>query len=443
MQQKRAQMANMTQSAHRASLPLVETNECSCTRPNPNDPCSHVLPIYYFTEPSADEPNPRYPCGACNKNVSERSKAIQCDSCNYWNHIRCDEITPYSYEKLLKLPQAKRDKIIHYCKKCKEDNFPFQKLSDDEFITSIIKNLDYNEDLNLRITPPNEIKRLFTDFSSSNDDDPVVINCDYYDTTTRIPNLKGQNLSMFHMNIASLGLHKEELIAALSLLEVNFDIIALTETKIIKDIEPIYDVRLPGYKEYLTPTETTKGGVIIYIKEEIDVKRRTDIELSMYEAGKMESVFLEILNDKKKNTIIGCIYRHPTMDVKSFNEKYFNNVISKITTEKKICYLAGDFNIDLLQSDSNALIKDFFDTLTTNLFVPHITLPTRITNRSQTLIDNIFSNNPEFDQCTGGNFTFSISDHLAQFLIIPSSDKKIPRVHNIKIRDTKNYSQNW
>ena len=71
------------------------------------------------------------------------------------------------------------------------------------------------------------------------------------------------------------------------------------------------------------------------------------------------------------------------MDTNSFNEKYLNDAISKLTEEKKICYLAGDFNIDLLKSDTDNLTKDFFDTLTTNLFVPHITLPTRITNRSQ------------------------------------------------------------
>ncbi len=130
----------------------------------------------------------------------------------------------------------------------------------------------------------------------------------------------------------------------------------------------------------------------------------------MYEAGQLESVLIEILNEKKKNEIYGCIYRHPTMDVKSFNEKYFNEVISKITDEKKVCYLAGDFNIDLLKSETIPDTKDFYDSLTSNLFVPHITLPTRITNRSQTLIDNIFSNNPEFENCTSGNFTFSISD---------------------------------
>ncbi len=124
----------------------------------------------------------------------------------------------------------------------------------------------------------------------------------------------------------------------------------------------------------------------------------------MYEAGQLESVLIEILNEKKKNEIYGCIYRHPTMDVKSFNEKYFNEVISKITDEKKVCYLAGDFNIDLLKSETNPDTKDFFDSLTSNLFVPHITLPTRITNRSQTLIDNIFSNNPEFEPQSGPLF---------------------------------------
>ena len=43
--------------------------------------------------------------------------------------------------------------------------------------------------------------------------------------------------------------HKEELETALSLLEVDFDIIAITETKIIKDIKPTYDVKLKGYDE--------------------------------------------------------------------------------------------------------------------------------------------------------------------------------------------------
>ena len=52
---------------------------------------------------------------------------------------------------------------------------------------------------------------------------------------------------MIHINIASLGLHKEELVAAISLTQLEFDIIAVSETKIIKNINPIYDITLPGY----------------------------------------------------------------------------------------------------------------------------------------------------------------------------------------------------
>ena len=179
----------------------------------------------------------------------------------------------------------------------------------------------------------------------------MTINCDYYDATTPIPNTNRPNCSMFHLNIASLGAHKDELTAAISLTNTEFDIIAISETKIIKGQTPTYDITLPGYKEYSTPTESTKGGVIIYIKNAINVKRRTDLESKMYEPGNLESVFLEIMNDKKKNEIFGCIYRHPTMDIKTFNDKYFNEVITKITDEKKTCYLTGDFNIDHLKSE--------------------------------------------------------------------------------------------
>ena len=76
-------------------------------------------------------------------------------------------------------------------------------------------------------------------------------------------------------------------------------------------------------------------------------------------------------------------------------------------------------------------IGEYYDILTSHLFVPHITLPTRITSSSKTLIDNIFSNDPDFSTGVSGNFTFSISDHLPQFLILPGEMKAPPSKHNI------------
>ena len=65
-----------------------------------------------------------------------------------------------------------------------------------------------------------------------------------------------------------------------------------------------------------------QGGVIVYLKDSIDFKRRIDLEQKVYESGNLESVFLEIMNGNKKNDIFRCIYRHPAMDIKSFNQKY-------------------------------------------------------------------------------------------------------------------------
>ena len=93
-------------------------------------------------------------------------------------------------------------------------------------------------------------------------DDPSPINCDYYDLTSHIP-ISNCNHSMFHLNLASLALHKEELSTILSCLDFEFDVIAVTESKIRSGIEPNYDLSLPGYSHFQTPTESEKGGVII------------------------------------------------------------------------------------------------------------------------------------------------------------------------------------
>ena len=62
---------------------------------------------------------------------------------------------------------------------------------------------------------------------------------------------------------------------------------------------------------------------------------------------------------------------------------------------------------------------------------PQITIPTRLTSRSSTLIDNIFTNTVN-ESLLSGNLTFSISDHLVQFLIYPeltinNKEKKKPQ----------------
>lgn len=51
----------------------------------------------------------------------------------------------------------------------------------------------------------------------------------------------------------------------------------------------------------------------------------------------------------------------------------------------------GDFNIDLLQSETCDIANKFSEQLFTSCFYPIITKPTRITEHTATPIDNIFT----------------------------------------------------
>ena len=132
----------------------------------------------------------------------------------------------------------------------------------------------------------------------------------------------------------------------------------------------------------------------------------------------METVFIEISKDQlqiDKNILIGVIYRPPATDVRSFNAK-LNVYLYKIRKENKICYLLGDFNINLLNHDTHNLTGEFYDLMTSNSFLPLITRPTRITATSATLIDNIFSN--YLENCSHsmqGLMVTDISDHYPIF----------------------------
>ena len=52
---------------------------------------------------------------------------------------------------------------------------------------------------------------------------------------------------------------------------------------------------------------------------------------------------------KKQNVLIGCIYRHPSMNQEELKKYYLNNLLEKSAMEKKTIFLPSDFNINLLE----------------------------------------------------------------------------------------------
>ena len=139
--------------------------------------------------------------------------------------------------------------------------------------------------------------------------------------------------------------------------------------------------------------------------------------------GQLESTFIEIDQKKGKNIICGCIYGHHSMSVFDFNENYLSSLLDKISKENKKSILMGDFNINLLDLDRKTNVSNFHNLLPSHMFSPFILQPTRVTQKSATVIGNIFVNLLE-PYTHSGNITTKISDHLLQFLVLRINIKK-------------------
>ena len=79
----------------------------------------------------------------------------------------------------------------------------------------------------------------------------------------------------------------------------------------------------------------------------------------------MESTFIEIINPKESNDIIGVIYRHPNIDTTQFIDNKFNDRLVKLSQERnKKVYIAGDFNFDLLKMFTHTATSNFYNKAT-------------------------------------------------------------------------------
>ena len=123
--------------------------------------------------------------------------------------------------------------------------------------------------------------------------------------------------------------------------------------------------------------------------------------------------------------MIGCTYRHPhNHNIEAYSD-YIQKCLNKLNKEKKDVYLAGDFNIDLLQYETNNKYRLFYNLMTSSGFLPLILQPTRITDESMTIIDNIYTNTFSKDFFSG-NVLLEIADHLTQFVIVHKDISNLP-----------------
>ena len=138
-------------------------------------------------------------------------------------------------------------------------------------------------------------------------------------------------------------------------------------------------------------------------------------------------MWIEVKNKSSKNIVIGNIYRLPHNNINEFYQ-CLEKCLVKLSRENKKVYICGDLNIDLLKIDTAHLDQHFFNLLCCYGFLPHILHPTRVTETTATIIDNIFSNNIH-DEMSSGNILLTLSEHFSQFLSVNREKIDIKKIN--------------
>ena len=137
----------------------------------------------------------KFPCGICTRQVSKNHRAIKCDSCEKWIHIKCNNLETRTYQSLI------NDNNSWYCIKCLKNIIPLSSLSDNEFHLTLNGTNQFSNSLSFEV--PNHLKEMFKNL---NDISNAAINCKYYDTTDQNKIIQKKNQKMFlHINIASVA----------------------------------------------------------------------------------------------------------------------------------------------------------------------------------------------------------------------------------------------
>ena len=109
-------------------------------------------------------------------------------------------------------------------------------------------------------------------------------------------------------------------------------IIGISESRLQINKQPINNISLPNYVYKHTPTESGKGGTLLYFDQNLKYKVRAG--LNICSKSFIESTFIEKMNTKQKN-IIGCIYKHPKQGTHDVNENYILPLMDSYQEKRK------------------------------------------------------------------------------------------------------------
>ena len=225
-------------------------------------------------------------------------------------------------------------------------------------------------------------------------------------------------ITIFSFNIRSMVSNFDSFSSELLYSNKLFDVMGFCETHLTDSTDRPYTI--DGFNQFTRNNVSNKGGVCIYIRNNIVCRERNDLSTTKEH---LEAVFIECLL-MKKSMIIGMIYRRPETSIDRFME-------DMVTTLDKIsdrCILMGDFNLNLLKVNDNIQVQNFTNLMTQYSFYPTVTKPSRVAKKSATLIDHIWINFDVQKESRSNIIFTGITDHFPVTLKLPTGQNNTSKL---------------
>ena len=205
--------------------------------------------------------------------------------------------------------------------------------------------------------------------------------------------------ALCHLNVQSLMSKQDELELTLTIAQRPV-ILGLSETWLDGSVTDA-EVSVPCYATYRRDWGSRGGGVLVYVTDKCRSMRRNDLE-----EDEVEILWVEVRMNQR-TLLLGNMFRPPNATSSVLDS--LEVMLERAVSERKEVILMGDFNLNLLvhSTETDRLLQITED----NNLKQLISVPTRITNHSQTLIDLLFTTNPNIFTDTG-TAALTGSDHL-------------------------------
>ena len=200
--------------------------------------------------------------------------------------------------------------------------------------------------------------------------------------------------------------------------EFVFNIICVSETWFRNtELQNNSNLSLTGFNSFERNKKSWGGGVLIFIKRNLSCKIQKDLSES---DEHKEILSREVSYKNSSNILLSCCYKPPKGD-NDILSMFLKQVFKKSTAEKKPYYLIGDLNINCLEYFENEKVSTFYNSLFECGAIALINKPTRVAEKSATIIDNVITTNIFNESLKKGIIKTDLSDHLLVFFSISTS----------------------